>query len=74
MSNNIVQFNEEIIKGQINELVHGSMEAITEALGSKVSASRMPNGAVRLACGSVSVSRTRLPSCTSLVPRLKVVV
>ena len=26
MSNNIVQFNEEIIKGQIKELVHGSVE------------------------------------------------
>ena len=26
MSNNIVQFNEEIIKGQIKELVRGSME------------------------------------------------
>ena len=26
MSNNIVQFNEEIIKGQIKELVRGSVE------------------------------------------------
>ena len=26
MSNNIVQFNEEIIKGQIEELVRGSVE------------------------------------------------
>ena len=27
MSNNIVQFNEEIIKGQIKELVRGSVRA-----------------------------------------------
>ena len=26
MSNNLVQFNEEIIKGQIKELVRGSVE------------------------------------------------
>lgn len=35
----------------------------------KVSASRMPKEAVKLACGSASISRTRLPSCASLVPR-----
>ena len=28
MSNNIVQFNEEIIKGQIKELVRGSVDKV----------------------------------------------
>ncbi len=38
MSEKIVQLNEEVIKGQIKELVRGSVEDITEALwGSKVS-------------------------------------
>ena len=34
MSNNIVHFNEEIIKGQIKELVRGSVEeTLNELLG-----------------------------------------
>ena len=32
MSNNIVQFNEEIIKGQIKELVRGSVEETLNGL------------------------------------------
>ena len=32
MSNNIVQFNEEIIKGQIKELVRGSVEETVNGL------------------------------------------
>ena len=32
MSNNIVQFNEEIIKGQIKELVRGSVEETLNSL------------------------------------------
>ena len=36
MSNNIVQFNEEIIKGQIKELVRGSVEeTLNEPAGSR---------------------------------------
>ena len=36
MSNDIVQFNEEIIKGQIKELVRGSVEeTLNELLGSR---------------------------------------
>ena len=38
MSNNIVQFNEEIIKGQIKELVRGSIE---ETLNELLEANRM---------------------------------
>ena len=41
MSNNIVQFNEEIIKGQIKELVRGSVEeALIEMYPAGVSVRR----------------------------------
>lgn len=54
MSNNIVQFNEEIIKGQIKELVRGSVEETLNELleaeaekltpGSPLRAQRGPSG------------------------------
>ena len=47
MSNNIVQFNEEIIKGQIKELVRGSVEdrKSTRLNSSHSGESRMPSSA-----------------------------
>ena len=54
MSNNIVQFNEEIIKGQIKELVRGSVEETLNGLleseaekltqGGLLRAQRSPSG------------------------------
>ena len=54
MSNNIVQFNEEIIKGQTKELVRGSVEETLNELleaearklypGSSLRAQRDPSG------------------------------
>ena len=51
MSNNIVQFNEEIIKGQIKELVRGSVEEtlneLLEAEADKLSPRLPATSAVR---------------------------
>ena len=48
MSEKIVQLNEKIIKGQIKELVHGSVEeALVEMYLSGVSVGRAPSGATR---------------------------
>ena len=40
MSNNIVQFNEEIIKGQIKELVRGSVEETLKTAATSIGCSR----------------------------------
>ena len=44
MSNSIVQFNEEIIKGQIKELVRGSVE---EETLNELTGSRSPKSPIR---------------------------
>ena len=47
MSNNIVQFNEEIIKGQIKELVRGSVEENPQRTAGSRSRKTHPGGQIR---------------------------
>ena len=54
MSNNIVQFNEEIIKGQIKELVRGSVE---ETLNGLLEAEAEDRKSTRLNSSHRSLSR-----------------
>ena len=60
MSNNIVQFNEEIIKGQIKELVRGSVEeTLNELLDAE--AERQPaTSAARPARATAAVIMTEI--------------
>lgn len=63
MSNNIVQFNEEIIKGQIKKLVRGSVEeTLNELLEAEAENSpRQPaTSAVRLARATAAVIMTEI--------------
>ena len=63
MSNNIVQFNEEIIKGQIKELVRGSVEeTLNEPLEAEAENSpRQPaTSAVRPARATAAVVMTEI--------------
>lgn len=64
MSNNIVQLNEEIIKGQIKELVRGGMEEtlneLLEAEKQKNSPRQPATSAVRPARATAAVIMTEI--------------
>ncbi len=79
MSNNIVQFNEEIIKGQIKELVRGSVEeTLNELLDAEAEkltqAARYERSEARQGYRSGHYSRSLTTSSrdvTLKVPKLK---